>query len=72
MVARIGAWIELSFWRVGVHVLSGARPFSHTLQKIHKFVVTRPIFHFFAKTWIIASSGWVLGLFLGIVIAFWI
>jgi hypothetical protein len=72
MVARIGEWIELSFWQMAVRVLSGARPFSHGLQKVQHSIALRPIARVFANGWLIAGAGWVIGLILGIMIAGWI
>lgn len=72
MVARIGEWIELSFWQVVVRLLSGARPFSHGIQKVQHLLSTRPIERIFNNGWLIAGAGWVIGLILGIVISAWI
>jgi len=72
MVARIGEWIELSFWHLTVRVLSGARPFSHGLQRIQHSITARPIQNVFSNAWLIAGAGWMLGLILGIVISGWI
>lgn len=72
MVARIGEWIELSFWQIAVRVLSGARPFSHSLQKIQHSLSTRPFWLILTNGWLIAATGWVLGLILGIIISGWI
>ena len=71
MVARIGEWIELSLWQVAVRVLSGARPFSHGFHKIQHFIAARPTVRVMANGWVLAASGWVLGLILGILITGW-
>jgi len=72
MVSRISEWIELSFWQVAVRVLSGARPFSHSLQKVQESTATQTIRSVLAREWTIAAAGWILGLILGIWIATWI
>jgi hypothetical protein len=71
MVARIGEWIELSFWQIAVRVLSGARPLSHGWQKIQHSIETRPIGRVFSNGWVIAGAGWVLGMIIGIWITGW-
>jgi hypothetical protein len=72
MVARIGEWIELSFWQIAVRILSGARPLSHGLHKVQQAVASQPIFRIFSKGWLIAGAGWIVGLIFGIMIAGWI
>jgi len=72
MVARISEWIELSFWQIVVRVLSGARPFSHGLQKIQESSAMQPIRDVVSHVWVIAGAGWILGLIIGIWIAGWV
>lgn len=69
MVARIGQWIELSFWQAVVRVLSGARPLSHGLQKIQHSIAAQPFGRIFSNGWMLAATGWLLGLILGIWLA---
>lgn len=71
MVARIGEWIELSFWQLLVRVLSGARPLSHGLAKAQQSIEAQPLTRFLPNGWFIALSGWLLGLALGIALAIW-
>jgi hypothetical protein len=72
MTARLAQWIELGFWQIAVRVLSGVRPLSHGMQLIQHSMATRPIGRLMAKGWVIAGTGWLLGLVLGILIASWI
>lgn len=72
MVARIGEWIELNFWQIAVRVLSGARPFSYRVKTIQHSLNARLIGHVMSNGWVIAATGWVLGLVLGIWFAGWI
>lgn len=70
MVARIGAWVELSFWQAAVRVLSAARPVSHGWSTARDVVESQPALLFMPKGWVIAVSGWILGLVVGIAIVF--
>lgn len=69
MVARIGALIELSFWQLAVRVLSGVRPVRHGLSKTKTAIEALPAVRFLPNGWVLAASGWVLGLALGISLA---
>ncbi|MEX2162359.1 MAG: hypothetical protein WD751_10665 [Anaerolineales bacterium] len=72
MVARFGEWIELSFWQTVVRILSTARPLSHGLIQAKTLVEAQPAMAFLPQGWVIAVSGWALGLVLGIGLAWWL
>jgi hypothetical protein len=75
MIAQIGNWIELNFWQLAVQALSKARPLSaQVLRAAHGFEVrhsfeARPLPRAFRNGWVIAGSGWLLGLILGFLFA---
>ena len=71
MIARFGEWIELSFWQMAVRLLSGLRPLGHGLAQAKASQETQPAIAFLPKGWVIALSGWLLGLMLGVA-AFWL
>jgi hypothetical protein len=80
MFAQIGNWIELNFWQLAVQALSKARPLSaqvlraaNGFEKLSKgkqlSFEARPLPRAFRNGWIIAGSGWLLGLILGFLFA---
>ncbi len=75
MFAHIGNWIELNFWQLAVQALSKARPLSaQVLRAARGFEVqrsfkARSLPRAFRNGWVIAASGWLLGLILGFLIA---
>lgn len=71
MVARIGAWVELSFWQGAVRVLSTARPVSRGWSKARHTLEAQPALQFMPKGWVLAVSGWVLGLIAGVTVVIW-
>ncbi len=60
--ARIGEWVELSFWQLAVRVLSTARPISHGLNNARELVESQPVTRFMPNGWVIAAAGWIVGL----------
>jgi len=72
MVMRIGSWIELSFWQLAVRVLSGIRPLSHSMSQAKTMLEAQPLTRFLPQGWVLALSGWMLGLVLGIALATWV
>lgn len=71
MVMRIGAWIELSFWQVAVGVLSGIRPLQHGVAKAKTALEAQPVTQFLPNGWVLAISGWLLGLLAGLIVSSW-
>jgi len=77
MLAQISHWVELSFWQLAVGTLTKARPLkSHLVQvthsiKIQQFIDPSPFARAIRSGWLIALSGWLLGLVLGISLAVW-
>lgn len=71
MVTRVGAWIELSFWQLVVRVLSGVRPFSHGMAQTKTALEAQPLTSFLPNGWVLAISGWLLGLAVGLTLANW-
>lgn len=71
MVARIGSLVELSFWQAAVRVLSTARPIGRGWSKARDALERQPALQFMPKGWVIAVTGWVLGLAAGITLMAW-
>ncbi|MEX2144251.1 MAG: hypothetical protein WD740_06625 [Anaerolineales bacterium] len=71
MVVRIGSWIELSFWHLVVRVLSGMRPLGRGLSRAKNALADAPLTSFMPNGWVLALSGWLCGLMLGIALAIW-
>lgn len=77
MLAQISHWVELSFWQLAIGTLSKARPLgSQILQAKHfiaaqQFIDAEPFSRAIRSGWLIALSGWLLGLVLGISLAVW-
>lgn len=71
MFLQIGNWIELNFWQLAARALSTARPLSaRALRAAHGLkaqysIEARPLPRVFRSQWLIALSGWLLGLVLG-------
>lgn len=72
MIGQIGYWIELSFWQLVVRLLTEARPLSAKLNKARSLVAAQPMPRFLRDSKMIALSGWLLGLLLGFLLAFWL
>jgi hypothetical protein len=71
MVTRVSAWIELSFWQLAVRVLSGVRPLRHGMAQAKTVLEAQPMTQFLPKGWVLAISGWLLGLVVGLALAGW-
>lgn len=71
MVARIGAWVELNFWQMAVRVLSGARPIQRVLSHAADNLEDQPLTAFMPNGWVIALSGWLAGLIVGLALSIW-
>jgi hypothetical protein len=69
MVSRVGSWLELSFWQVAVRALTAARPLSHGLTQTREALEQNALTGSMPRGWIIAISGWVLGLLGGLWLA---
>lgn len=71
MVTRISAWIELSFWQLAVRVLSGVQPLRHGMAQAKPALEAQPMTQFLPNGWVLAISGWLLGLVVGLALAGW-
>ena len=69
MAARVGEWIELSFWHIAVGVLTRVRPFRRGLEQGSQALEAAPATAFLPHGWVIAVSGWILGLAIGVLLA---
>ncbi len=69
MIAQIGSWIELSFWQIAVHTLSGLRPLSGRIARAKHIIEAQPAPRALRSGWLIAIGGWVLGMILGLALA---
>lgn len=69
MTARIGAWIELNFWKLAVGVLSQARPMSHRLLRTQEILESRPAVQFLPRGWTLPGAGWAIGFVAGLWLA---
>ena len=76
MIGQVGNWLELSFWQLAAQVMSKARPLSGRVLRAAKLfkekplsIEARPLRPAVRPQWMVALSGWLLGMVLGYLIA---